>query len=196
MRADSADSILGYGNRLMLLDVARSLLLLVDAQTRLAPAIHDADGCVRRCRLLIEAARRLDVPVLATEQYPEGLGATVPELAALLEPGQVHAKRHFSCAAEPPIVAAIEASRRRSIVLCGMEAHICVLQSALGLKASGFAPVVVADAVASRRPESREIALQRLRGHGIDIVTAEMVVCEWLREAPTPDFRAILPLIR
>ncbi len=180
----------------MLLEAARSLLLLVDVQTRLAPAVHAAAACVQRCRLLLEAARRLDVPVLATEQCPEGLGPLVPELAALLEPAQVHAKRHFSCAAEPPIVAALEGSRRPSIVICGMEAHICVLQSALGLEALGFAPVVVADAVASRGPASREIALQRLRAHGIEIVTAEMVVYEWLREAPTPDFRAILPLIR
>jgi nicotinamidase-related amidase len=181
---------------MMLLDAGSSLLLLVDVQTRLAPAIHDAEACVQRCRLLLAAAGRLDVPVLATAQYPEGLGPVVPELAALLEPAQVHAKRHFSCAGEPPIVAAIEALRRPSIVICGMEAHICVLQSALGLKALGFAPVVVADAVASRRPASREIALQRLRAHGIEIVSAEMVVYEWLREAPTPAFRAILPLIR
>ena len=82
------------------------------------------------------------------------------------------------------------------IVICGMEAHVCVLQSALGLKVLGFAPVVVADAVASRRPESREVALQRMRAHDIEIVTAEMVVFEWLREAGTPAFKAILPLVR
>ena len=93
----------------MLLDATRSLLLLVDSQTRLAPSIPDADACVRRCRLLIETAKRLDVPVVALEQYPQGLGPTVPELAALLDPAQVHAKRHFSCAAEPRIVAALEA---------------------------------------------------------------------------------------
>jgi nicotinamidase-related amidase len=180
----------------MLLQADRSLLLLVDTQTRLAPAIHDADACVRRCRLLIEAAKRLDVPVVAVEQYPEGLGPTVPELAGLLEPAQVYAKRHFSCAGEPRIVAALEALARPTVVICGMEAHICVLQSALGLRALGFAPVVVADAVASRQPASREIALQRLQGHGIEIVTAEMVVFEWLREAATPAFRAILPLVR
>jgi nicotinamidase-related amidase len=180
----------------MLLEVARSLVLLVDTQTRLAPAIPDADACVQRCRLLIEAARRLDVPVLAAEQYPQGLGPTVPELAALLQPAQVHAKRHFSCAAVPEIVAALEALARPTIVICGMEAHICVLQSALGLKAQGFAPMVVADAVASRQPASREIALQRLQGHGIEIVTAEMVIFEWLREADTPAFRSILPLVR
>jgi nicotinamidase-related amidase len=180
----------------MLIEAARSILLLVDVQSRLAPAVPDADACIERCRLLIEAAGRLDVPVIATEQYPQGLGPTVPALAALLDPAQVHAKRHFSCAGEPPIVAALEALDRPSPVLCGMEAHICVLQSALGLKALGFAPVVVADAVASRRPLSREIALQRLRGHGVEIVTAEMVVYEWLREAGTPAFRAILPLIR
>jgi nicotinamidase-related amidase len=180
----------------MLLDAARSLLLLVDSQTRLAPAIPDADACVRCCRLLIETAMRLDVPVVAIEQYPQGLGPTVPELAALLNPAQVHAKRHFSCAAEPRIVAALEAHARPTLVICGMEAHVCVLQSALGLKALGFAPVVVADAVASRRPESREVALQRMRDHDIEIVTAEMVVFEWLRAAGTPAFRAILPLVR
>ena len=85
---------------------------------------------------------------------------------------------------------------RHVIVICGMEAHVCVLQSALGLKVLGFAPVVVADAVASRRPESREVALQRMRAHDIEIVTAEMVVFEWLREAGTPAFKAILPLVR
>jgi nicotinamidase-related amidase len=180
----------------MLLEADRSLLLLVDTQTRLAPAIHDADACVRRCRLLIEAAKRLDVPVVAVEQYPEGLGPTVPELAALLDPARVHAKRHFSCAGEPRIVAALEAHARPAMVICGMEAHICVLQSALGLKALGFAPAVVADAVASRQPASREIALQRLQGNGVEIVTAEMVVFEWLREAGTPAFRSILPLVR
>jgi len=156
----------------MLLEAERSLLLLVDAQTRLVPAIHDADACVRRCRLLIEAARRLEVPFVATEQYPQGLGPTVPELAALLEPAKVHAKRHFSCAAKPEIVAALEAHARPVIVMCGMEAHM------------------------SREPASREIALQRLQGHGVEIVTAEMVVFEWLREAATPAFRAILPLVR
>jgi nicotinamidase-related amidase len=146
---------------MMLLEAARSLLLLVDVQTRLAPAVHDAAACVQRCRLLLEAAKRLDVPVLATAQYPGGLGPVVPELAALLEPAQVHAKRHFSCVREPPIVAALEAAGRASVVICGMEAHICVMQSALGLKAVGFAPAVVADAVASRWPVSREIALER-----------------------------------
>jgi nicotinamidase-related amidase len=180
----------------MLLEADRSLLLLVDAQTRLAPAIHDAEACIRRCRLLIEAAGRLDVPVVAAEQYPQGLGPTVPELAALLQPAHVHAKRHFSCTGEPRIVAALEAHARPTIVICGMEAHICVLQSALGLKALGFAPVVVADAVGSRLPASREVALQRLQAHGVEIVTAEMVVFEWLREAATPAFRAILPLVR
>ena len=136
----------------MLLDADRSLLLLVDAQTRLAPAIHGADACIRRCRLLIEGARRLAVPVRAVEQYPAGLGPTVPELAVLLDPAEIHAKRHFSCAGEPKIVAALEALSRPTVVICGMEAHVCVLQSALGLKALGFAVAVVADAVASRHP--------------------------------------------
>ncbi|MEM7024755.1 MAG: hydrolase [Pseudomonadota bacterium] len=180
----------------MLLDVADSLVLVIDVQTRLAPAIHDGDSCVRQCGLLIDAAGRLGVPVLATEQYPEGLGSTVADLADRLESGQVHAKRHFSCASEPGIAAALEETGRRSLVICGMEAHICVLQSALGLKGLGYGAIVVADAVASRQPASRDLALERMRGHGVEIVTAEMVIYEWLRLAGTSDFKAILPLVR
>jgi nicotinamidase-related amidase len=180
----------------MLIDAAKSLLLLVDTQTRLAPAVHDAAAAVQQCRLLIEVAQKLDVPVLAAEQYPEGLGPTVAELAALLNPAQVYAKRHFSCAHDPGIVAALDGLARTEIVICGMEAHICVLQSALGLQARGLRTIVVADAVASRRPVSRDLALERMRDHGVEIVTAEMVVFEWLREAATPRFRAILPLVR
>jgi nicotinamidase-related amidase len=180
----------------MLIERAKSLLLVVDVQTRLAPAVHDAAAAVQQCRLLIEAARKLEVPVLASEQYPQGLGPTVPELASLLDPAQIHAKRHFSCTQEPRIAAALDALGRTEIVLCGMEAHICVLQTALGLQADGLRAIVVADAVASRRPASRDLALERMRGHGVEIVTAEMVVYEWLREADTPQFRSILPLIK
>lgn len=180
----------------MLIEVARSALLVVDAQARLAPAMHDPGACLARCQVLIEAAKRLELPILASEQYPKGLGHTVPELAALLAPEQIHAKRHFAASADPGIAQAVRAFRRPQIVLCGMEAHVCVLQTALGLKADGLQPIVVADAVAARRPESCTLALDRLRANGVEIVNTEMVLFEWLGEAGTPAFKALMPLIK
>lgn len=180
----------------MLIDRAKSALLVVDLQARLAPAVHAGDACLERCMVLIEAAKRLGVPILATEQYPKGLGPTVAKVKALLEPEQIHPKVQFCCAADPAIATTIQGLIRPEIVLCGMEAHICVLQSALGLKAQGLRPIVVADAVASRRPEARDLALARMRAHGVEIVDTEMVVFEWLREAGTPEFKALAPLVK
>lgn len=180
----------------MLIERAQSALLLVDVQERLAPAMHDAAACLASCRLLIQAARRLDVPIVVSEQYPKGLGHTVAEFADLLRPEQVHAKRHFACTADPELAAVLEQLDRPQIVICGMEAHVCVLQTALGLKAKGLAPAVAADAIAARRPASRELALARMRANGLEIVTAEMVVFEWLHQAGTPEFKAIIPLIK
>ena len=180
----------------MLVSAAQSMLLLVDVQERLAPAVADRDACLKRCRRLIEAARRLDVPVLASEQYPKGLGPTVAELRELLEPAEIHAKTHFSCAADPGLAAALRGLGRSQIVICGMEAHVCVLQSALGLKREGFEPAVVADAVASRDPANRTLALERLRANAVEIVSSEMILFEWLGEAGTPEFKAVIPLIK
>lgn len=180
----------------MLIERAQSALLLVDAQERLAPAMHDAASCLANCRLLLQAAGRLNVPIVVSEQYPKGLGHTVAELADLLQPEQVHAKRHFACSADPELAAVLERLDRRQLVICGMEAHVCVLQTALGLKAKGLAPAVAADAIASRRPESRDLALARMRANGVEIVTAEMVVFEWLHQAGTPEFKAVMPLIK
>jgi nicotinamidase-related amidase len=180
----------------LLIDAARSALLVVDVQERLAPAVRGGEACIERCRLLIEAARRLEVPVIASEQYPKGLGPTVPALAGLLAPEQIYAKRHFSCTADPRLRAALQGLMRPEIVICGMEAHVCVLQTALGLRTQGLQPIVVADAVASRRAEARALALERMRAAGVEIVDAEMVLFEWLREAGTAEFKALAPLIR
>ena len=122
----------------MLIEAARSALLVVDVQARVAPAMHQLDACLDRCRVLLETARRLELPILALEENPEGLGPTVPELAALLPEGRLYAKRHFNATAEPEIRAALQALGRMQIVLCGMEALVCVLQTALGLQGLGL----------------------------------------------------------
>ncbi len=150
----------------MLLSARRSILLVVDVQERLAPAIDGGEAATARAGIMVLAARRLGVPVLASEQYPRGLGPTVPALRTLLEPGEVVEKIHFSLAHEPGFVERIRGLDRPQVVVCGMEAHVCVLQSALGLLAAGFEVYLAADATGSRLPENRRIALDRMRAEG------------------------------
>ncbi|MEZ5932647.1 MAG: hydrolase [Alphaproteobacteria bacterium] len=180
----------------MLIDARHSLLLLIDLQTRLAPAVDRAEACVARCRQLVDAARKLTVPILATEHCPEGVGPTVPALKQRLSGSEVVEKRHFNGLAEPVLRDALAAHGRRTVVVAGMEAHVCVLQTVLGLKEGGYEPKVVADAVASRAPSSRELALGRMRHHGVDIVNAEMVMFEWLKSADNPAFKEVLAMIK
>src|SRR5262245_52816513 len=114
----------------MLLDAAHSFLAVIDVQERLAPAMTGGDDAIARCALLRKAAQRLAVPVLLSEQYPKGLGATVPALAELAPPDATVAKLHFSCAEDAKFMDKVETLRRDHAVICGMEAHVCVLQTA------------------------------------------------------------------
>lgn len=180
----------------MLLDPNRSFLLIVDVQERLAPAIHGIDGVTANVRRLAQAAARLSVPVRALEENPDGLGATIPEVREVLPPDAAMAKMYFSGAREPAVLAALNALDRPLAVVAGTETHVCVLQTALGLKAEGYAPVVVADASGSRRRADHDAGLARLRDHGCPAVTSEMVLFEWLERAGTDAFREVLKLIR
>ena len=180
----------------MLLDARRSLLLVVDVQQALLPAMADPDRVARGAAILMKAASRLEIPVLVSEQYPKGLGPTVPELAALAPAGSVLAKLHFSCVDDPALGARLRRSGRDQVVLAGIEAHVCVLQTALGLRAAGFAPFVAADATASRTEASHRTAMARLGAGGVAVGNVEMVVFEWLNRAGTPAFKDLSPLIK
>ncbi len=173
-----------------------SLLLVVDVQVGLARAVAAGPLRIQRTKLLLEAADRLAVPVIVSEQYPEGLGHTDTRLAQWLDRSQVLSKRAFSCWREPVLREAIEAAGRRQVVIAGMEAHVCVLQTASDLHAAGFATCIVADAAGSRREEDRTLAFDRLRQHGIGIVTSEMVLFEWLERAEGDAFKALIPQIK
>jgi nicotinamidase-related amidase len=170
-----------------------STLVLVDMQARLMPAIQEGNAVIERCLLLARAARALGVPMLGTEQNPPGLGATVAPLASLLD--RRIAKLHFDASRENLFLDSIEPARR-CLVVGGCEAHVCVLQTALGLRSHGFEVSVVADAVGSRRTIDRQVALTRLQCEGIQIMTAEMVVFEWLERSDHPKFRELLAWIR
>ena len=172
------------------IDAARSLLVLVDIQARLVPAIADAEAMIANARRLKDAAGILGVPVLLTEQNPDALGATVRELAG----GETIAKMEFAVTRREGFLAHVPDGAE--VILAGCEAHICVLQTALGLMAAGHPVRIVRDAVGSRRTENREAALARLAAHGADIVTTEMVVFEWIGTAAHPRFREVVRLIK
>lgn len=178
---------------MLTIDPRRSLLLIVDFQTRLMPAIADGAAVVANARRLLRAAELLDVPILFTEQNAGGLGPTVPELAAPELDGVFH-KMSFDACRMPGFLGRL--GERVDIVVSGCETHVCVLQTALGLLDAGRRVYLVRDAVGSRRAESKEAAIRRLAGRGAEIVTSEMVVFEWLETAEDPRFRRALALIR
>ncbi|MGI9420696.1 MAG: isochorismatase family protein [Geminicoccaceae bacterium] len=180
----------------LLIEASRSVLLLIDLQTKLAPAVEGREACIARCRLLLAAARRLEVPVLATEHCPGSVGPTVPELRNDLGPSEIVEKRHFNGAAEEALDRALAAAGRSVVVVAGMEAHVCVQQTIFGLKTAGYQSVLVADAIGSREASSRELAIERMRHHGVDIVNAEMVLFEWLKVGDTKAFKDLLPMIK
>lgn len=184
----------------MLLERNRSQVLLVDIQTRLLPHIRHGEDVVENARRLVVAAQRLDIPVTVSEQYVKGLGPTVDELQPLLERSKVFEKLHFSCAADPAISRHVrhldQAQGRDQVVIFGTEAHICVLQSALGFKQTGQHVAVVIDASGSRAKDSVKIAKHRFLRNGIEVVTTEMVLFEWLHEAGTDEFRELSKLVK
>ena len=174
----------------MLISADRSSLLVIDVQERLLNHIHGWQSILDNVIWLVEVAKRIGVPVMLTEQYPKGLGHTVPTLAKEFAPSMVAEKVHFSCAAANCLPTMTGADREQ-MVLCGIESHVCVMQTAIELREQGKSVFVVGDAVGSRDPYCKELALERMRQQGIEIVAREMVAFEWLRQAGTPLFKEI-----
>jgi nicotinamidase-related amidase len=183
----------------MLLNKTRSQLLVVDVQDRLVPAMFEGERMVERSATLMQAAQRLGVPTLVSEQYKKGLGNTVARLDNVKGDAVVMEKMHFSCADDPAMskhVTDLAATGRNQLVICGIETHVCVIQSALGFKQKGLDVYVVIDAVTSRAPESVAVASDRLRANGVEVVTTEMTLFEWLNIAGTPEFKELSKLIK
>ena len=167
-----------------------STLVVIDIQERLAAVMPARASVVRATGILLEVAARLNIPVLVTEQYPKGLGSTVAEVAAKLPEGSMRVEKTcFSACATLPLT-------RPQVVLTGMEAHVCVLQTALELAAAGREVFVVGDAVSSRTEANYSNALARLQTAGIVVTNTESLVFEWLRDAAHEHFQAVLKLIR
>ena len=168
-------------------------LLVVDVQEKLMAKVKDRDEVVFNCGRLIDGAKILGMPVQATEQYPKGIGPTVEELIERL-PDRPE-KLTFSCCGLPEVAEGFRARSVTKVLLCGIEAHVCVLQTAFDLLADGFRVYVAADAVASRRKMDYEWALRRMDSAGMTITTTETALFEWTEVAGTPEFKQISGLV-
>ena len=180
----------------MLMEAERSVLVVIDVQGRLAPAMQDPAPLLRNLAILMQAASTLEIPVVVTEQYPRGLGSTLPDLAALAPADAIVEKIEFSAARNDAFNRRLATLGRSDPIVCGIEAHVCVLQTALDLNERGMNTWLVTDATASRSPANAAAAHARAGRQGVGLVTTEMAVFEWLRRADTPLFRKLSALIK
>lgn len=176
-----------------ILSTARSAVILIDLQEKLLPKIAGHPHVRWNCERIARAARTLGVPLFATEQYPQGLGVTVEPLTQLFP--HRSEKMSFSVAGCEPWLTAFQAHDFEQVLLCGIETHVCILQSALDLQALGYDVFLPIDASGSRSPEDHGIAAQRLRSEGISITTTESVLFEWCQTAAHPQFAEIRKLV-
>ncbi|RMF85422.1 MAG: hydrolase [Planctomycetota bacterium] len=183
-------------NPLVRLDREQAQLVVVDVQDRLLPLIHEHEQVVAQCARMIRAARVLEIPMLVSEQYPAGLGHTTSALLDVADGASRAEKSAFSVCRDEATFAPIKRAARPQVLLVGIEAHVCVLQSALDLLASGRQPFVLADAVSSRRPLDRETAFDRMRAAGVVVTTVESAIFELLEFSGTPEFKQILPIVK
>src|SRR5512133_2345939 len=180
------------------LEADSTALIVVDIQEKLLPPIFEKERLVRNAQLLLRLARILEIPVLATTQYAKGLGPTVPEIASLLPPGEVTDKTAFSCFGSDRFCSSIRElpGIRNTLVVCGMETHICVLQTVLGALNQGFLVHVASDAVSSRAEWNWQIGLRRMEIAGALISSTETIIYELLRGSGTTAFKEMLQYLK
>lgn len=180
------------------LEAAQCALVVVDIQQKLLPPIFNNEQLVRNSQLLVRLAKILSIPVMLTTQYSKGLGSTVPEIASLLEGTEAIDKLEFGCFGSNLFRSALKAlpGERNTVLLCGMETHICVMQTALGALNEGYLVHVASDAVGSRAEWNWKIGLDRMREAGAVISSTEMMMYELLRCSGTPAFKQLLPYLK
>ncbi len=174
----------------------KSACLVIDIQERLYPVMYRREALLRNNKILLTGMQVLQVPVIVSQQYSRGLGETIGEIRDLFDEFQPVEKRAFSCCDVPGITDKLTALGVSQVFLCGIESHVCVLQTALDLKALGYVPVVVMDCVSSRHKNNLKIALERFRYEGIPVTSAESVLFELTRTSEAPEFKAISNLVR
>ncbi|MCH7905752.1 MAG: isochorismatase family protein [Armatimonadetes bacterium] len=179
----------------MLAKLENSILVVVDMQPKFLDGIHHRDKIVERVKFIIETARLLEVPVIATEQNPDRMGKTDESIAALIDK-QALGKMTFSCWDFEPFSSALDGFDRHQVVMVGIETHICISQTAHHLLANGFEPVVCTDAVSARAKDRHRIGVKRLRDAGVTIAHTESIAYEWMGSADHHKFRDVLKLVK
>lgn len=180
----------------MRINTNESAILVIDYQERLIPAIYDGEKVVEKTVMLLEGAKILGLPIVTLRQYPKGLGDLVPEIKTAVEGNEPIDKLSFSACGEPAVMARLSGFNLKNIIVCGVEAHVCVLQTVVDLIASGFHPVLVCDCIGSRCQSDKEVAVSRMIHDGATITTAEATLFELLEKAGTPEFKAISKLVK
>lgn len=170
--------------------------LIIDVQERLLPAMWEKETLLKNCLTLVQGLVELQLPLVVTQQYTKGLGETVAEIRSAIPDFEYIEKRDFSCCDEPVFIEKLKQTGVQNVIICGIESHVCVLQTAVDLKDTGFNPIVVMDAVSSRTDESRELAKERFRFEGIMMTSVESVLFELTRSSAAPEFKAISKLIK
>lgn len=179
-----------------MLEVHNCCLAVIDVQGKLAQLMIDKETLVKNIQILIQAAKILDIPILWCQQVPEALGPTLPEIADLLADSEPVNKACFSCCGAERFSAELGRLGRKQVLLCGIETHVCVYQTALDLLRQGFEVTIIADAVSSRTARNRRIALTRLAAEGAHLSSTEMALFELLKTAKHPHFKEIAKLVK
>ena len=179
-----------------MLEIDNTVLLLIDMQDRLYRAMCEKEDLLENARRLILGVRALGIPIVMSEQYPEGIGKTIPEVASILPDTAGIRKMSFSCCANRQCNEALSFTERNQVLIAGIEAHVCVYQTAMDLQEGGYQVQVVADAVSSRARRNRDIALQKMRDSGIEITSVEIALFELLKTAEAPKFREISKILK
>jgi nicotinamidase-related amidase len=170
--------------------------ILIDIQEKLFPHMDQNEELLRKCNILVEGLKVLDVPLLITEQYPKGLGSTISEISVRVQHLPLIEKIAFSCCDEPAVMQHAVMQDHKTIIICGIEAHVCVLQTVTDLHEAGYTAVVVEDCISSRNPVDKRVAVERMRSEGAVITTCESILFELARVAGTEEFKAISRLVK
>ena len=170
--------------------------LVIDIQEKLFPVMAEKEALATKCRVLIEGMLVLNIPVVVTQQYTKGLGSTIAEISSLFDPFNFIEKASFSCLDEPTYLSALEQSGKRNVLICGIESHVCVLQTAIDLMENGFQPIVISDSISSRDLNEKQIALRRFAFEGIRVSTVESILFELTRYSTAAEFRVISKLVK
>lgn len=179
-----------------MLAVDKCALVVIDIQGKLAQLMHQKESLFENAQKLIKGVQVLEIPIIVTEQYPKGLGPTIPEIAGLFPDFRPLPKVAFSCCGDEGFQRELRAVNRRQIMICGIETHVCVYQTTVDLLASGHDVEVVADVVSSRTAQNREIGLQRMRDEGAKITSVEMALFELMKVAEGPRFKEVSKIVK